>query len=127
MKTLKVVFCQQKIVRSDWNYKYESGKIEALLGQMREELEPFGVSLETEEEGVEISIRGYADLLNSVRFRYQAAGFGNLCLGHVIGASPNRDLIEDLRRGINRLVFAPETIEPEGSDKVVCHNCGCGC
>ena len=50
-----------------------------------------------------------------------------VCLGHIIGASPNRDLLEDVRRGVNRVAFAPETIEPEGSSKVVCHNCGCGC
>ena len=54
-------------------------------------------------------------------------GFSNLCLGHVIGASPNRDLLEDIRRGVNRVAFAPETVEPEGSSKIVCHNCGCGC
>ena len=39
----------------------------------------------------------------------------------------NLDILEDLKRGINRVAFAPETVEPSGSDKVVCHNCGCGC
>jgi hypothetical protein len=36
-------------------------------------------------------------------------------------------VFEDLRRGVSRVAFAPEMIEPEGSNKVVCHNCGCGC
>ena len=37
------------------------------------------------------------------------------------------DLFEDIRRGVSRVAFAPEMIEPEGENKAVCHNCGCGC
>ena len=74
-----------------------------------------------------IEARGYGDLLNAVRIRSSKPGLGNLCLGHVIGCSAHLDLLEDIRRGVRRIAFAPETIEPDGSDKVVCHNCGCGC
>ena len=69
----------------------------------------------------------YGDLLTTVRLRSPRDHIGNLCLGHVIGQSANCDLFEDIRRGVSRIAFAPETIEPEGSNKVVCHNCGCGC
>jgi len=36
------------------------------------------------------------------------------------------NLIEDIRRGIRQVVSAPEMTVPEGSDKIVCHNGGCG-
>jgi hypothetical protein len=82
---------------------------------------------QAKEEEIVLEVKGYNDLLNTVRLRSPQDGIGNLCLGHIIGASPNRDLLEDIRRGVNRVAFAPETIEPEGSNKIVCHNCGCGC
>ncbi len=126
-KNLDVVFYQQDWVRTDWSYDLQDDQLQAFLQTMAAELAEFGVTLRSSKEDFTIQIKGYADLLNSVRLRFPAGGLGNLCLGHVIGASPNRDLLEDLRRGINRLVFAPETVEPDGSDKVVCHNCGCGC
>lgn len=74
-----------------------------------------------------LEVRGYADLLNTVRLRTNDGMLGNPCLGHVIGQSQNCDLLEDIQRGISRVAFAPETIEPDGSSKRVCHNCGCGC
>jgi hypothetical protein len=126
-KTLDVVFYQQDWVRNDWSYELKEEQLQDFLQKMREELVQFGVSLRCSKEDFTIQIKGYGDLLNSVRLRFPSAGLGNLCLGHVIGASPNRNLLEDLRRGINRVVFAPETVEPDGSDKIVCHNCGCGC
>jgi hypothetical protein len=65
--------------------------------------------------------------MNTVRLRSPKDHIGNLCLGHVIGQSANCDLAEDIRRAVSRIAFAPEMIEPEGSNKIVCHNCGCGC
>lgn len=126
-KNLDIVFYQRQWLRDDWRYELSDEQLATFIAEMQEELANFAVTLRTFEEEVTIPVKGYADLLNSVRLRYPAAGFGNLCLGHVIGASQHADLLEDIRRGINRLVFAPETVEPEGSDKVVCHNCGCGC
>lgn len=126
-KYLDVVFYRQDWVRSDWSYDLQEDQLQSFLMKMSAELATFGVNLRSSQEDFTIQIKGYADLLNSIRLRFPSAGLGNLCLGHIIGASPNRDLLEDLRRGINRVVFAPETVEPDGSDKVVCHNCGCGC
>ena len=127
MKLLEVVFYQRDRGNGQWNYAFPQDRIDLFLADMARELAAFNVALHSVQENSAIRINGYADLLNSIRLRFPSAGFGNLCLGHVIGTSPNCDLVEDLRRGINRLVFAPETVEPEGSDKVVCHNCGCGC
>lgn len=126
-KELTVAFYHCEWPRSDWNYTLPQAELDTALKEIAQELEPFGVSLRVLQEDLTISVNGYADMLNSVRLRYPTAGLGNVCLGHVIGSSPNANLVEDLRRGINRLVFAPETIEPDASDKVVCHNCGCGC
>jgi hypothetical protein len=127
MRNLDVVFYRREWIRRDWQYEFPAVALEAFLAEQQRELEQFDVCLRSLEEDLTQPIQGYADLLNSIRLRFPSAGLGNLCLGHVIGASPNRNLLEDLRRGINRLVFAPETIEPQGSDKRVCHNCGCGC
>ncbi|PLX86391.1 MAG: hypothetical protein C0618_09160 [Desulfuromonas sp.] len=126
-KTLTIAFYQREQERVDWQYRFPTAELEAFLQQMTEELSGFGVTLVSRKEETVITVKGYGDVLNSVRLRFPSAGLGNLCLGHVIGSSPNADLLEDLRRGINRVVFAPETVEPDGSDKVVCHNCGCGC
>ncbi len=79
------------------------------------------------EDDVKLEVRGYGDLLNTIRLRSPQDHIGNLCLGHIIGQSANCDFLEDIRRGVSRVAFAPEMIEPEGDNKVVCHNCGCGC
>jgi len=126
-KILTIAFYKLEWPRSDWNYSFPQREIDAFLHEVAQELEPFGVAVNVKNEGLIIAVNGYGDVLNSVRIRYPASGLGNICLGHVIGSSTNADLVEDLRRGINRAVFAPETVEPDGSDKVVCHNCGCGC
>lgn len=91
------------------------------------ELQPLGVNLSWKEEDQVIEVQGYGDLLNAIRVRSPRDGFGNPCLGHIIGASCKLDLFADIRRGVNRVAFAPETVEPEGHAKQVCHNCGCGC
>lgn len=114
--------------RDDWRMEIERPLLEELLAAMAGDYAPFGIRLDWRwEEEVKVEVRGYADLLNAVRLRSPADGIGNLCLGHIIGASQNRDLLEDVRRGISRVAFAPEMIEPEGENKRVCHNCGCGC
>ena len=88
----------------------------------------YGISITCVEEPENVfEVGGYADLLNTVRLRTNDGTLGNPCLGHVIGQSQNCNLLEDIQRGISRVAFAPETIEPDGSSKRVCHNCGCGC
>jgi len=127
-KELTVVFYGRYNPREDWSFQVDEGAITDFLAATQEELARCGVTLRHHEEPeMVIVINGYGDILNSIRLRSPRDGFGNLCLGHIIGTSPNRDLIEDLKRGINRVAFAPETIEPEDHNKTVCHNCGCGC
>lgn len=127
-KEITVVFYGRRHSRSDWSFELDERALDKMLNGLAEELASFGMVLRREANaGMIIEVRGYSDLLNTVRLRSPKDSIGNLCLGHIIGISPNRDLLEDIRRGVNRVAFAPETIEPEGSNKIVCHNCGCGC
>ncbi len=125
---ISVVLHDVSFPRNDWTYDLDREALAAAACELDRDMRPFGVevvfSLELERR---IEARGYGDLLNAVRIRSSKPGLGNLCLGHVIGCSARLDLLEDIRRGVRRIAFAPETIEPDGSDKVVCHNCGCGC
>lgn len=129
-KVLEVVFFDRIWASDDWRYdRYENldKTLRSFLAEMGAELAGFGIELHVVDEELKSDIRGYGDLLNSMRISFSAAGIASYCLGHIISESKNLDIIEDLRRGINRVAFAPEMVEPAGSDKVVCHNCGCGC
>jgi hypothetical protein len=127
-KEITVVLYGRRHSRADWSFDLDERALDEMLNGLAEELAPFGLVLRREADAeIVLEIKGYNDLLNTVRLRSPQDGIGNLCLGHIIGISPNRNLLEDIRRGINRVAFAPETIEPEGSNKIVCHNCGCGC
>lgn len=127
-KEISIVFYGRRYPRQDWNFNWDQRLVDELLGEITREFLPLGIVIEAvREEGIVLDVNGYGDLLNTVRIRSLGDGIGNLCLGHILGSSPNRNLIEDIRRGVSRVAFAPETVEPEGSDKIVCHNCGCGC
>jgi hypothetical protein len=127
-KEITIVFYGRRYPRQDWSFNWDQRAVDELLGEIQREFLPLGIVIEAVlEEGVVLDVKGYGDLLNTVRIRSLGDGIGNLCLGHILGSSPNCNLIEDIRRGVSRVAFAPETVEPEGSDKIVCHNCGCGC
>ena len=127
-KEISIVFYGRRYPRTDWRFDLDERERTAFLQGLVEELAPFGIRLGWSDQPETIlEVRSYGDLLNTVRIQSAQDGLGNLCLGHIIGQSANCDLLDDLRRGVNRIAFAPETIEPEGSSKVVCHNCGCGC
>ncbi len=127
-KSIRVVFYGWRLARKDWDYPFDQKDLESFLDDLAAELSPLGIELQHgREEDPVIDVRGYGDLLNAIRIRSDEPGLGNPCLGHVIGSSPARDLKDDLRRAVNRVAFAPETIEPDGTAKKVCHNCGCGC
>ncbi|PLX98418.1 MAG: hypothetical protein C0623_12140 [Desulfuromonas sp.] len=111
---------------SDWTYNVEAATIADLAEEISAELADAGVAVRfSREEDISVEIKGYGDILNSIRLRSSEGG--NPCLGHVIGESPECDLPEDIRRGVKRLAFAPETIVPDAEHRKTCHNCGCGC
>ncbi len=127
-KEISLVFYKRHYLADKWRQMVDEAELEALIVALGSELAPLGFDFRpTAEAAMSMDIKGYGDLLNSIRLSCPAHGIANMCLGHVIGVSNNLNLSEDIRRGVNRVCFAPETIEPQGSDKVVCHNCGCGC
>ncbi len=129
-KVLDVIFFERHWSAKDWKYdRYLDldSALSNMLAELKAELAAFDIELRVIDEELKSEIKGYGDLLNSMRISFSSAGVASYCLGHIISQSQNLDILEDLRRGINRVAFAPETVEPAGSDKVVCHNCGCGC
>ncbi len=126
-KTITIALYQREFVR-EWRYEVEPAAIAALAADMSAELNGAGVAVGfVTEEDVAVEVRGYGDVLNSIRLRSSEKGSGNPCLGHIIGESPDCDLLADIRRGVKRLAFAPETIVPDAEHRKTCHNCGCGC
>lgn len=127
-KQITIAYYGYRPVSKDWQPNFDEPALAAFVADLSRELASAGVDVQLVSEPERaLDVKGYGDLLNTIRLRSPADHVGNLCLGHIIGQSPNCDLFEDVRRGVTRLAFAPETIEPEGSHKVVCHNCGCGC
>lgn len=126
-KEITIVLYRRKFIK-DWYYEVRADAVQSLAEQIDAELSSAGVAVRfSGEEDVFVEVKGYGDILNSVRLRSSEAGVGNPCLGHVIGESTDCDLLADIRRGVNRLAFAPETIVPDAAHRKTCHNCGCGC
>ena len=127
-KNMVITFYRQNHIRPDWRVDQNSSKFELFLIELADELARFGISLtRADNEQMVIDINSYTDVLNAVRISSPSDGFTNLCVGHIIDKSPNLDLLEDIKRAVNRIAFAPETVPPEDHNRRVCHNCGCGC
>lgn len=127
-KSMTLTFLKQNHVRTDWKVDLEGVPFTTFIGEMAAELSQYGISLQQAvNDNVTININSYGDLLNSIRISSPQDGFISLCVGHIIGASANLDLQEDIRKAVKRVAFAPETVPPEDHNRKVCHNCGCGC
>ncbi len=127
-KKMVVTFLLQKHLRPDWQVELSGHRFDLFFVEVADDLARFGIELSVAHNNdITIDINSYADLLNAVRISSPADGFASICVGHVIGKSPNLDIYEDIKRAINRLAFAPETIAPDEENRRVCHNCGCGC
>lgn len=122
-----IVLFQRKYIK-DWRYPINSAEIASLAAELDDDFKSAGVRVRfSGEEETSVEVRGYSDILNAIRLRSSDPGNGTPCLGHIIGESKNCNLLEDIKRGVSRLAFAPETIMPEEAHRKVCHNCGCGC
>jgi hypothetical protein len=127
-KKLTVTFYRQNHVRRDWLTDTSDSSYALFFRELAGDLARFGIDLQrADNDGVIIDVGSYGDLLNAVRISSPTDGFANICVGHVIGKSANLDLQEDIRRAVNRIAFAPETVAPDEENRKVCHNCGCGC
>ena len=127
-KSMTLTFLKQHHVRTDWKVDLEGVAFTTFIGEMSAELSQYGIRLQlAANDNITININSYGDLLNSIRISSPQDGFISLCVGHIIGASANLDLQEDIRKAVKRIAFAPETVPPEDHNRKVCHNCGCGC
>ena len=128
VKKLMLTVCKQKLIRDDWKVDLEGEEFSRFVSQLHSELAAFGMEVAADRnEAITVNINSYADLLNVVRISSPIDGFANKCIGHIIGMSQHLDFFEDIRRAVNRVAFAPETITPDDHNRKVCHNCGCGC
>ena len=115
-------------LRKDWEGVLAGTAFELFMTELADDLGRFGIELERRESREQtIEVKSYADLLNAVRIGSPSDGITNVCVGHVIGQSPRLDPLEDIKRAVNRIAFAPETVPPDNELRKVCHNCGCGC
>lgn len=127
-KKLLLTVCGQNHIRNNWQVDLAGDAFRDFVTELTEELSAYGVAIDScHNEAVTVTVNSYADLLNAVRISSPADGFINKCIGHIIGQSQNLNLFEDIRRAVNRIAFAPETIAPDDHNRKVCHNCGCGC
>jgi len=127
-KEITLTFYGRRFFREDWRIDFDRASIDTWVSKLQGEYTPFQISVQGRwQEEVVLEVNGYADLLNCVRLSSPQDGISNLCLGHIIGKSTNCNLGEDICRGVSRVAFAPEMVEPDGENKRVCHNCGCGC
>jgi hypothetical protein len=127
-KALILTVYDQNHLRPDWQTDLSGSAFTQFSQELAAELTAYGIELSVaRNEGITIDVNSYADLLNAVRISSPADGFTNKCVGHVIGKSQNLNLLEDIRRAITRVAFAPETVPPDDHNRKVCHNCGCGC
>lgn len=127
-KNMRLICYGQKHNRPEWAKSLTGITFDLFFAELAQELERFGINLERlDDDARVIEINSYNDLLNAVRIASPSDGISNICIGHVIGKSPHLDPLEDIRRAVNRIAFAPETVPPDNENRKVCHNCGCGC
>ncbi|MCF6238712.1 MAG: hypothetical protein L3J79_07870 [Candidatus Marinimicrobia bacterium] len=127
-KEITVVLYGYRLTNPEWSPDVNVDAIAGFIGGLHNDMNTLGITVSyLEEPDNVLDVDGYAGLLNIIRLRSPRDHIGNLCLAHIIGQSANCDFLEDIRRGVSRVAFAPEMIEPEGGNKVVCPTCGCGC
>ncbi len=127
-KKMLITIYAQNHLRQDWRVDLSGDEFQRFIAGLEKELLGFDIRLDSSRnDDICIDVNSYADLLNAVRVSSPADGFANKCVGHIIGKSQNLNLYEDIRRAVNRVAFAPETVPPDDHNRKVCHNCGCGC
>lgn len=127
-KKMSLTICSRNNIRPDWQVDLAGYAYEQFVAGLARELAGFDIELTSgSNDEITVNVNSYADLLNAVRVTSPLDGFFNKCVGHIIGKSQNLDLYEDIRRAVNRVAFAPETVPPDDHNRKVCHNCGCGC
>ena len=127
-KPMVITIHDQKHLRNEWYLDFDGQPFQTFMAGMSKEMKRLGVLITVvRNRDVIIPINSYADLLNAVKISSAQDGHSNQCIGHIIGKSPNLDIMEDISTAVRRVAFAPETVAPSNEFRKVCHNCGCGC
>ncbi len=117
-----------KHIRKEWFIDFDGQHFQTFLADLTKEMRRLGVIITVvRNRDLIISINSYADLLNVVKISTSQNGQSSQCIGHIIGKSPNLNIMEDINSAIRRIAFAPETVAPADEFRKICHNCGCGC
>lgn len=128
LKPITMMIVNQEHIRKDWFFDFDGETFQQFFDKMAKDLKKQGVALKKVHiRDAVIKINSYSDLLNVIKLSSPDIDHSIQCIGHIIGKSQNLNIMEDIRAAVNRLAFAPETIEPDSEFKKVCHNCGCGC
>jgi hypothetical protein len=128
LKQMTIVIHDLEQVRKEWSFDFDGLLFQAFMASMTREMKRSGVELTVvRNRDVRIAINSYNDLLNAVKVSSAQDGQSNRCIGHIIGKSPNLDIMEDIAAAVRRMAFAPEMVAPADEFRKVCHNCGCGC
>lgn len=127
-KQIHVTIFEQNHVRQNWFFDFEGPVFQEFLDVLTRDMEQAGVAVAVVlNRDTVITVNSYADLLNAVRVSSPEDGHLNQCVGHIIGTSEHLDILEDIKKAVRRIAFAPETVAPSSEFRKVCHNCGCGC
>lgn len=125
-KPIEIVW-YQLMFAGDWEYPLVEAELQQYGASWQQEFAPAGIELSVrQEDAITLKVNGYADLLNSVRFNSPTDNQYGVTLGRIICTSKDCDFWTDVKRGLRRIAFSPESIPPP-SDTMLCHNCGCGC
>ena len=128
LKPITMLILNQKHIRKDWFFDFDGETFQRFFDEMAKDMKKHGILLKkAHNRDIEIKINSYSDLLNVIKLSSPEGGHSNQCIGHINGKSENLDIMEDIRKAVNRIAFAPETIAPDSEFRQVCHNCGCGC
>ncbi|HIJ86476.1 MAG TPA: hypothetical protein HPP97_02195 [Desulfuromonadales bacterium] len=127
-RQMVITIHDQKHIRKEWYLDCDGQLFQTFMGGFIKEMKRLGVTLSiVHNRDVIITVNSYADLLNAVKISSPQDGQSSQCIGHIIGKSPNLDIMEDICAAVRRMAFAPETVAPAHEFRKVCHNCGCGC
>ncbi len=127
-KEITVVFYGRSFPRDDWRYELDTQKLAACVNALAEEFGPLGIQVNWQEDAGRSLRSGDTAICSTACASVRHRTISPISASGTSSAPASTAICcEDIRRGVSRVAFAPEMIEPEETNKRVCHNCGCGC
>ena len=95
-KEITVVVYGYQLTGGEWSPNINLEALDAFMQDLHGELITLGITvLYLKELDNVLDVKGYGDLLNTIRLRSPKDHISNLCLGHIIGQSANCDYDTD--------------------------------